>query len=181
MQSLKLQSLKRILIATGIFLVVVLVIGFMLPSTWQVQRSVVINAPVSAIFPYINNLKRWRDWAVWYQENPDMVVEYSGPDAGVGATSRWTDENGRGAMKIMQSTPNRGIEYQVLFNAGVTSLDGALTLIPEGANTRVVWEAGGVSGANPANRYFALMMRFWIGSDFAASLKRLKEKVEPKT
>lgn len=175
------QSLKRILIATAVVLLVMLVIGFMLPSVWQVQRSVVIHAPVASVFPHINSLKKWREWAVWYQENPNLVTEYSGPEAGVGATSRWTDENGRGAMKIMQSIPNRGIEYQVLFDGGVTSMDGALTLIPEGTNTRVVWQASGVSGANPANRYMALMLRFWIGSDFSASLERLKQKVEPKT
>jgi len=100
---------------------------------------------------------------------------------GVGATSRWKDENGRGAMKIMYSEKNRSIEYQVLFNGGITSLEGVLSLVPEGTDTRVVWVARGASGSNPADRYFALFLKYWIGSDFDASLQRLKQKIEPKT
>ena len=59
------QRLKRILIATGVVLLVMLLIGFLLPSGWQVERSIVIRAPAATIFPYINNLKNGRVWAVW--------------------------------------------------------------------------------------------------------------------
>lgn len=175
------QRLKRILIATGIFLLVMLVIGFLLPHGWQVERSIVIRAPAAVIFPHINTLKKWREWAVWYERHPDLLVEYSGPDSGVGATSRWRDEDGRAAMKIMHSDRNQGVEYQVLINAGVSLIDGQLTLMPEGSDTRVVWQVSGASGTNPANRYFALFKRYWIGKDLDASLQRLRQKVEPKT
>jgi uncharacterized protein YndB with AHSA1/START domain len=175
------QRLKRILIATVAFLLLLLAIGFLLPSVWQVERTVVIRAPAPIIFPYLNNLKQWREWTVWYQQHPNMTTEYSGPDAGVGATSRWSGEEGRGVMKIMQSERNQLVAYTLLFNGGEFRTDGTLTLMPEGEGTRVVWSAMGEAGRNPANRYFALFLGFRIGSDFANSLELLKQKLETKS
>ena len=175
------QSLKRILIASVAFVLLLLAIGFLLPSAWQVERSVVIHAPAPVIFPYLNSLKQWREWTVWYQQHPDMKTEYSGPDAGVGATSRWNDEDGRGVMKVMQSEPNRFVAYTLLLNAGQFRADGTLSLIPEGEGTRVVWGAAGEIGRSPVNRYFALILGRRIGADFDDSLTRLKQKLETKS
>jgi hypothetical protein len=175
------QRLKRILIATVAFVLLLFGIGFLLPSAWQVERSVVIRASAPSIFPYLNSLKQWREWTVWYQQHPDMKTEYSGPDAGVGATSRWNGEDGRGVMKIMQSEQNRLVAYTLLFNAGEFRTDGVLTLVPEGEGTRVVWGAAGEVGRSPVNRYFALILGRRIGADFDDSLTLLKQKLETKS
>jgi uncharacterized protein YndB with AHSA1/START domain len=175
------QRLKRILIATVAFVLLLLAIGFLLPSAWQVERSVVIRAPVPTIFPYLNSLKQWREWTVWHQQHLDMTTEYSGPDTGVGATSRWSGEDGRGVMKIMQSEHNRLVAYTLLFNGGEFRTDGRLMLMPEGEGTRVVWSAAGEVGRSPVNRYFALFLGFRIGADFADSLALLKQKLETKS
>jgi len=175
------QRLKRILIATVVFVLLLLAIGFLLPSAWQVERTVVIRAPAPTVFPYLNSLKQWRAWTVWYQQHPDMQTEYSGPDAGVGATSRWNGEDGRGAMKIMQSERDRLVTYTLLFNGGEFRTDGTLTLMSEGEGTRVVWSATGEVGRSPMSRYFALFLGHRIGSDFADSLELLKQKLETKS
>jgi len=141
---------------------------------------VVIRAPASTLFPYLNSLKQWPEWTVWDQQHPQRQTEYSGPDAGVGATSRWRGEEGRGVMKIMQSERNRLVAYTVLFNGGEYRAEGTLTLLPEGEATRVVWSAAGEAGRNPANRYFALFQGYRIGGDLADSLELLKQKLETK-
>ncbi len=173
--------LKRILIATVAILLLLLVIGLLLPSAWQVERSVVIRAPAATIFPHLNSLKRWRDWAVWYQRNPNTQIEYSGADAGVGTTSRWRDENGRVTMKVMESERDRLVAYVLLLNSGEFRSEGVLLLMPEGAGTRVIWRAAGEVGRNPANRYFALLQRYSIGNEFAVSLESLKLMLETKS
>jgi uncharacterized protein YndB with AHSA1/START domain len=175
------QRLKRILVATAAFVLLLLAIGLLLPSAWQVERTVLIRAPAPAIFPYLNSLKQWREWTTWYRQHPDLTTEYSGPDAGVGATSRWSGEDGRGAMKIMQSERNRLVAYTLLLNGGEFRTDGSLTLMPEGGATRVLWRAAGEVGRNPASRYFALILAFRIGGDFADSLESLKQKLETKS
>jgi hypothetical protein len=174
------QSLKRILIATVVLVLLLFAMGFLLPSAWQVERSVVIRAPANSIFPYLNSLKQWREWTVWAQQHPDIKVEYSGPDTGVGATSRWSEEGVRAVMKIMQSEQNRSVTYLQLFNAGEFRTDGALILVPEGEGTRVVWQAASEVGRSPVSRYYALLLGRRAAADFDDSLMLLKHKLEAK-
>jgi uncharacterized protein YndB with AHSA1/START domain len=174
-------SPKRIAIATTAFVLLLLVIGLLLPVTWHAERSVVIRAPASAIFPYINSPRQWREWSVSHQPHPQRQVEYSGPEAGVGATSRWSDETGRGVMKIMQSERNRLVAYTWLFNGGELRAEGTLTLVPEGEATRVLWSAAGNTGRKSVFGYFALFQGFRIGADFADSLELLKLRLETKS
>jgi len=174
------QGLIRILIAVIAILLLVLGIGFMLPGAWQVERSVVIRAPAASIFPHLNSLKQWREWTAWHQQ-PDLQIEYSGPDSGVGATSRWRAREGRAVMKIMQSERDRFVAYTVLFNAGELRSDGSLTLVPESDGTRVVWRATGDTGRGPVNSYIALLRGRRISNDFDDSLEFLKRKLEVKS
>lgn len=169
-------SPKRILIATAAFLALLLAIGFLLPGIWHAERTVVIRAPASTVFPYLNNIKRWREWSVWNQQQ----TEYSGPEAGVGATGRWNSEEGRIVMKIMQSEPDQRVAYTLLSNGGAFRAEGILTLLPEGEATRVVWSAVGEPGRNPANRYFAILQGYRIGGELADSLELLKQRLETK-
>ncbi len=178
---IRVQRLFRILVAVAAILALVFAAGYLLPVAWHAERSVLIRAPAPTVFAYLNNLKNWREWTVWYQQHPDMPTEYSGPDAGVGATSRWRDENGRGVMKIMRTDADQRIDYQILFDAGATRVNGMLMLVPEGEGTRVVWGATGATGRHPVARYFALVLGYRIGSDFEASLLRLKQKLDPKS
>lgn len=174
------QRLKRILIAAMLILLAAFAAGLLLPRAWVVERTTVIAVPQAAVFAEINSLKRWRDWTVWYERYPNMPGEYSGPEAGVGATSRWVADDQRGAMKIMKSEPGRLVEYELLLDGGELRMDGTLVLAPEGAGTRVTWRTGGDAGFNPLRRYFALLMSYWIGRDFDASLARLKTRLEAK-
>jgi hypothetical protein len=166
------------MLATVALLVLLLVAGLLLPKDWQVERSVVVGAPASAVFPYLNSLKRWREWTVWYAREPDLQVEYEGPESGVGATSRWQGRDGRGAMKILNSDRDRRVEYLLLLDAGATEMNGLLQLTPEAGGTRVTWRVGGSVGGSPLQRYFALLISVWVGHDIDASLAQLKTKLE---
>jgi hypothetical protein len=172
------QTWVRILAATLALLLLLVAGAWLLPAEWQVERGMVIHAPAAKIFPYLNNLKTWRDWAVWYTREPGMPVEYEGPDNGVGATSRWKSQDERRAMKIVRSDSDRRIEYLLLIDGGRSEMSGLLQLVPEADATRVVWRASGVTAGSPLLRYAALLRSVGIGRDFDASLARLKDKLE---
>lgn len=174
------QRLRRILIATSLILFAILLIGFMLPSFWKVERSIVIEAPAASIYSHLNNLKNWPRWVVWYQQQPPIPIQYSGPLSGIGATSRWNDENGTNVLKIMQTEKNYRIDYQILFHSGMSRTEGRFLLEPAGAATRVVWQAGGANRRDPASRYYALFLRIKIANDYDASLRQLKQEMEMK-
>jgi hypothetical protein len=174
--------LKKILI--GIVVVVLLLVGgaFLLPSSYHVEREVVIAGDSEDVFPHINNLKNWNVWTPWSVERfPKMQVTYTGPEAGVGAESSWTDEdNGDGRMVITKSDPEEGIVYDLFFE-GMPKSTGAIELEETGGDAdtvRVTMAMDGEMGNNPVSRYFGLLMDSFLGVDFETGLANLKRTVE---
>jgi hypothetical protein len=170
---------------TRLFLGVVFLIGILaavalgLPSHVTVTRSVVINAPESAIFPYLNNLHRFSDWSPWAVRDPQLSVSYSGPQEGQGAKIQWASKVpsvGTGSMEITESKPNNYVGLVVNFNG----LDGTSSyeIKPEGSGSKVSWNFGFDSGTSPLKRWKALMLDGFIGAEYRTGLDRLKEKIE---
>jgi hypothetical protein len=108
----------------------------------------------------------------------EVRTEYSGPEAGVGATVRWKSGDRRGVVKIMDVQRDRRVDYELLYDGGSFSSTGVIRLMPEDQGTRLVWRAGGRNGANPIERYVALFTRLRTGSDIDAGLARLKSRLE---
>lgn len=171
--------LKRIVLSLVALVALVLLVGMMLPSGFKVQRSVVIAAPPDRIFPLLVDPREWKRWAIWNQRDPAMKIEYSGAASGVGARWSWQSKTeGNGAMEFVAAVPHRHVDYSLSFpELGMTSR-GVLTLVPDGAGTRVSWTNEGDMGNNPLNRYFGLMMDSMVGPDFEAGLRNLKSLVE---
>jgi len=174
------RILKRLLLAVVTLIVLLAVIGFFLPSKYHVERNVTVNAKPEAIFPYLNNLKSWPDWTAWTTKRyPDMKTNFSGPEAGVGATYNWEGQSvGTGSLKLTKSDPNTGIEYDLDFDNGKYLSKGSIKMQPSGNGVNVIWSNEGDLGMNPINRYFGLMMDRFMAPDFEEGLKNLKQKVE---
>ena len=50
--------------------VLLVVIGFFLPSRVTVERAITIDAPAEKIFPWAADLKLWPQWTVWCASAP---------------------------------------------------------------------------------------------------------------
>ncbi|HKQ55971.1 MAG TPA: SRPBCC family protein [Methyloceanibacter sp.] len=150
-----------------------------LPSHVTVSRAVVINAPESAIFPYLNNLHQFGDWSPWKARDPELAVSYGGPESGQGARVTWSSKKpsiGMGSMEIGESQPSRHIDLVVNFNGldGTSSYD----VMPSGSGSKVIWTFGYDSGTNPLKRWKALMLDGLVGAEYRNGLELLREKVE---
>jgi uncharacterized protein YndB with AHSA1/START domain len=157
---------------TRLFLGLVVLVGILaavavgLPSHVTVTRSVVINAPESAVFPYLNNLHSFAEWSPWGVRDPQMTVSYAGPEIGKGAQIKWTSKVpaiGTGSMEIVESEPNRHIDLAVNYNG----LDGTASydIAPAGSGSKVTWNFGYDSGSSPLKRWKALMLDGFVGAD----------------
>lgn len=167
--------LKRCLIALLFLVVLLMIIGMFLPSKFDVQRSVTIDKRASEIYPFIVDLKRWKDWGVWFERDPNMVVTYSGPSNGLGMKSSWVSaQEGSGEMTITALSKNQSVTYDLYFPDFDMGSTGQLILTESGGSTTVTWQDAGDVGSNPVNRYFAMMMDSLIGPDFEKGLKNLK-------
>lgn len=159
----------------------VMVGGFFLPSQWKVERAITINAEPVAIYPLVSNLKTgWAQWSAFDFEDPNIVYQYSGPEAGTGSSRTWTSKKmGNGSQTITAADPRR-IEFELKMEGGFV-IFGVLTIEPQNdRTTRVTWTDYGDVGRNPFYRYMAAMMDKMIGKTFEKSLATLKLKVEQK-
>jgi hypothetical protein len=154
-------------------------VAFGFPAHVTVTRSKSINAPESAVFPYLNNLHHFSEWSPWQLRDPQLKLSYSGPEQGKGAQVQWTSDKpsiGKGRIEILESEPNRSIDLAVNFN-GLEGT-GSFKIAPDGSGSKVTWSFGYESGSSPVKRWKALMLDGFVGSEYSAGLDRLKEKVE---
>lgn len=171
--------LKKVLVGVGVLMVGVVLIGFLLPKDYRVERSILIEAKPEEVYPDIVDLRAWVNWGVWFQRDPNMILKYSGSDRAIGMFSSWESETeGNGEMEITQLEHNKKVVYRLYFPEVGMGSTGSLILTPVGDATRVTWHDSGEVGINPVDRYFILIIDSVIGPDFATGLENLKTIIE---
>ncbi|MFZ0396804.1 MAG: SRPBCC family protein, partial [Methyloceanibacter sp.] len=173
------HPIMRLILGLGALAVILLGVAFVLPQDVTIARSVVINAPESAVFPYLNNMHSFADWSPWAGRDPQLTVAYSGPEQGKGAKVEWTSSKpsvGTGSMEIVESSPNRHIDLAVNFNG----LDGTsyYEVVPSGSGSKVTWGFGYKSGTSPLKRWKGLLLDRYVGAEYRDALAKLKDKIE---
>jgi Polyketide cyclase / dehydrase and lipid transport len=175
----------RIVYGLVAIVVILALASYLLPGTVVVSRSIVIDAPAKAIWPYVSDLKRYNDWQPWAAIDPDGTsYVFEGPDSGVGQIMHWTSEHknvGSGTQKIVAIDPDRSVDTSLDFGDMGTA-EASLTLTPvagtDDGRTEVTWGFKTDLGLNPIERWFGLMFDRWVGNDYEAGLKRLKSTAE---
>ncbi|XOV77615.1 MAG: SRPBCC family protein [Aestuariibacter sp.] len=172
-------TFKKAAIALLILVVVFVGVGFILPSEFDVERHIVVNAPPEEVYQQVANLKKWRHWGVWFERDPNMKVTYSGPEMAIGMKSQWeSEQEGSGEMTIIDLVENHKVVYSLYFPDFDMGSTGEITIEPLGTQTVINWRDYGDVGSNPINHYFAALMDSMIGPDFEAGLANLKSRVE---
>lgn len=171
----QMNALKKLLLLVGVLITLFVAISFFISKDYSVERTIVINAEPSEIYPYVVDLKEWSKWGVWFKRDPNMELEFSGPDRAIGMRSEWKSETeGNGEMEITQLEHNRRVLYRLYFPDFDMGSNGAVEIKPTSNGSIVTWRDEGTVDNNPINRYFALMMDGMIGPDFEMGLENLK-------
>jgi Polyketide cyclase / dehydrase and lipid transport len=169
------------LVAALVAVAAVLVgVAYLLPREVTVTRDTVIEAPRGQVFPHLNSLQKVAEWSPWSDMDPDMRVEFAGPEQGPGNRMTWSSADpaiGEGSQEIIASLPDQRVET-ALDIGGMGIVTSWLVLRPDGDGTRVTWGLEADMGNAPVGRYMGLMMDQWVGGDFEAGLARLKALVE---
>lgn len=70
-------------------IVLLVIIGFLLPTQRTVEKSITIETPLRNAFEQVNNLQNWKDWSPWKETAPTMQLSYSNPPSGSSAFLHW--------------------------------------------------------------------------------------------
>jgi uncharacterized protein YndB with AHSA1/START domain len=173
------RSLLRVVGGLVLVAVLVVVAGFFVPSTYRVERSLVIAAPPERLYPLVAAPRRWPEWSMWNRRDPAMAMSFFGPESGAGAGWSWVSRTeGKGRMTFLTADPARGFTYELYFPDYQSTSTGDIRFERQGAGTRVTWTNVGSVGANPLMHYMALAMDRMVGPDFEAGLANLKAIAE---
>jgi len=168
------KVLTRIGIGIGAATVLVVVVGFLLPSTFEVTRTVVIKAEPKHIHEFTGDLARWSEWSPWLKDDPNLVVIMGDKSTGVGASQTWRSKSSDGHLAFTRCDPGWGIAYDMAFDRNTYESTGSLQYRPADGGTAVVWNMTGDNGMNILARYFGFVMPSMIGPMFEEGLTRLK-------
>lgn len=156
----------------AVLLLTVMLVGLLLPSSWEAEQTVELASPSSRVFPLVADLARWDDWTVWSEF--ESVI--SDPSQGVGATRTWDDPiYGAGRIEITEVVAPSLVRYRVELEGGRVWVEGEITLVEVASGTRVSWKESGDFGWNPLMGYMARRMPESQTAQLLESLGRLGE------
>jgi len=171
----------KILLGLVVLIVVFLIIVATRSSNYRVARSLVIAAPPDAVFPHMNELKKWEAWNPWGKVDPNMKLTYAGPASGVGANYAWAGnkEAGEGHATITESRPSESVKYQMEFFKPMSgSSEMEFTFKPQGNQTEVTMTVTGEKNFMAKAFCLFVSMDKMIGGKFEKALADLKTIVE---
>ncbi|MFK8045125.1 MAG: SRPBCC family protein [Crocinitomicaceae bacterium] len=147
-----------------------------MPKTY-VNRSIYIDAPVSQVFPLLNNFNQWTEWSPWAILEKEASVSVA-PD---GKYFDWKGTRiGAGEMKITSEKANQWIHADLTFlKPWKSQAKIAYSLEEKNNGTAVTWE---MKSSLPFFMFWMKnMMQNMIGMDFDRGLNMLKDLVEKGT
>ena len=173
------KTALKILLGLAAALVLVVLVGYAMPETAHVERSVVIDAPREAVFPLVNELPNWTRWDPWHEMEPTVVREYTDATSGAGAAYTWRGEKtGAGKLTVTEVVPNERIETDLYFEGqGEAECSYRFSALGDG-RTEVTWAFDTSADGSPVGRWFNVFMDRMLGPDFERGLGNLKRVAE---
>lgn len=174
-------TLKIILIAIPVVIILFLVVAAMQPSSYRVTRSLILNAKPDVVFPHVNVVKQWEAWSPWNKVDPNMKLTYEGPTSGVGASYSWAGNSqvGEGRSTVAESRANAFIRFKLDFTKPMTSTATAeFTFKPQGDGTEVTWMSEGEKPFMMKAMCMFVSMDKMLGGNMESGLTDLKKAAE---
>ena len=173
--------MKRILLAIGFILLVVLVLGFISPKEFLVERSIEIEAPRSHVYEYIKSLEDLHLWTDLKFEDSTLQIAYHGTPGTVGSRAEWkrVDVIEEGTEEVVRVVPLNRMETNIRMVRPWESLSHAFFSI--GGNDdvcKMTWRFEGHCPFPFNIRHLFIDMDYIQGTAHDASLKKLKAIAE---
>lgn len=174
------RTLRYLVLAILFLLLIVVVVGFFLPSKVHMQRSVEINRSKETVFQVINSLGNFNKWSPWFEKDINAKYTVTGAASGVGSKLTWQGNNdvGTGSNEIIDSKLNKSVKTELFFGKDDHPAYATLSLKENNGTTIVAWSFENDFGYNVFFRYFGFVLEDMIAPDYEKGLSNLKKHVE---
>ena len=168
-----------LLILAGI-IVLMLILALFTRKTYNIQREMVINAPLQEVFNYVKQLKNQDHFNKWVMADPDMKRTFKGTDGTVGFIYGWNGNNkaGEGEQEIRAIEEGKKIETEIRFVRPfpVVAQANMVTTAVSDHQTKVIWS--NTSAMNYPMNIMISMIEKMLAKDMDTSLANLKNILE---
>ncbi len=175
------KIIKKVIIVLVSLIVVLILVSYLLPGHVVVSRSAEIKAPVDAVYTQVADFNNWNNWSPWYKKDTNMKQTISGT-AGMGKHAmKWESEKkevGKGSIEFDKVVENKSIDATLTFEDMGMNSTIMYRFEPIATGTKITWSDSAVLGYNPMMRWMGLFMDKFMGPDFEAGLKSMKEVSE---
>lgn len=165
----------------GALVAIIILMILFAPTKYDMNRSIVINRPLTEVFVFLKHLRNQKQWSPWENKDPNMKQTYEGVDGTVGFTSRWEGNKlvGTGEQEVTRIVENKEMISELRFiKPWKSQSEGYLFVDEVDDGTKVTWGFRGEHG-RPMN---AMMLFFnmekSVGKDFEEGLGKLKNVLE---
>jgi len=175
--------MKKILYVVAALIAILILLGILAPSGYEVTRTIQINREQEIVYHYLRFLQNQRHYSVWAKMDPKQEVYFSGIDGEVGFILGWKseiDSVGSGEQEIKSLQPFNQIKTEVRFKEPFESVGNSEMNISalDSSSTQVNWKFYGTSSF-PMNAMLLFMdMDAMLGKDIEGGLSNLKNILE---
>lgn len=172
--------LKKVLGVLLAVIVLFVIVVMTRPDTFELKRSLQMNAPPDVVFAQVNDFKAWSGWSPWDKLDADLKRTYGEVPAGVGATYHWVGEKtGEGGMKITESKPGEHVGLDLEFIKPFPAMNRTtFDFVKTGEGTTVTWAMTGPNNFMSKAMGLFKSMDAMVGPDFEQGLANLKTAAE---
>ena len=123
-------------------------------------------------------MNNWETWVPWEILDPDLVVTQGEITSGVGAHQTWLGDDGTGWLTLTQSSPERGIDYELSFDDGFYKGEASIHYNKTwDGNPYGSWLVKGDADQPVFASYLALMLKSRMGAMLEQGLINLDRNV----
>lgn len=173
------KALYQLRIVTRVFalaVILLLVVGYFLPKSYHIERSIVVDASVADVSGYLSDASELASWLYvqkgrvepldgMLQEGAEYQILYDSGESGLMRVSK---------LSQMQYEFDVAPKVGQRFVANVISLES----LRSGNAIRVAWSINGELESGLLSPYLALFANDIAGANFEKSLSLLKESIE---
>lgn len=150
------------------------------PSSFRLERSVVINTPPEKPFALVNDFHEWTKWSPFENVDADLKRTYGGTPKGVGATYDWDGKkSGVGHMEILEAPAPQKVVIKLDFIKPFEQHNTAVfSFTPNGAGTTATWTMTGPMRFMNKAMTTVMPMEKMLGPTFEQGLAAMKAAAE---
>lgn len=177
------KAVKIILYVIGGLVLLFVILAFIAPVNYHIERENTIEAPAEVVFEQAVHFSNFQLWSPWSDLDPDMEVKIEGTEGEIGTTYSWRGNREAGVgtqtlVAISGDTAFIDLHFKEPFESEAQSYYIIEEIDAERPITRITWGMYSTM-SRPLNIMGWLMnLEKAVGEQYEDGLNRLKELVE---